>query len=148
MAFFRQIFRKLGVWLSGLFRRLAVWMSGRNGLDQLSLVIVIVSTILQAFASLMSSWLLLVIGFGLYGWALFRIFSRKSVRRAVENQKFLGLWALVSTKIRQFFTRLKNGRRYKYFKCPQCKALLRLTRGQGEREVCCPQCQHRFRQKA
>ena len=148
MGFFQQWLRRLTQGLGDAFRRLVLWMHGRNGLDQLSLTILIVSTLLQAIASPLGFWPLLLIGFALYGWVLFRVFSKKSSRRAAENQRFLAGWALASKKARQFFARMKNLRRYKYFKCPQCKLLLRLTRGQGEKEVCCPQCQHRFRMKA
>ena len=137
MTYFRQ-----------LLRRLAVWMSGRNGLDQLGIASLLVSVALQMIASVSGAGILMLVSLALYGWSLFRIFSKKSFKRADENRKFLTGWGTLKTRLRQFFTRLKLMRQYKYFKCPQCKALLRLTRGQGEKEVCCPQCQHRFRMKA
>ena len=43
---------------------------------------------------------------------------------------------------------MKNRKDYKYFKCPNCKVLLRLKRGCGEKEITCVRCQHRFKQKA
>jgi uncharacterized C2H2 Zn-finger protein len=84
----------------------------------------------------------------LYGWALFRIFSKRSPKRATENQKFLTWWTPIGTKIRQFILRLKLRKQYKYFKCPQCGALLRMSRGAGEKDICCPKCQNKFRQKS
>ena len=131
-----------------LTQKLAVWMRGRNGMDQLSLAILIFSLALQLIASWTGAGFLPLVSLALYAWALFRVFSKKSFKRMDENKRFLAVWEPLKTKVRQFFTRLKLLRQYKYFRCPQCKALLRLTRGQGDREVCCPQCQHRFRTKA
>lgn len=125
-----------------------MWMRGRNGTDQLAIFSFIASVILQLLASILGSGTLLLVSLGLYGWTLFRVFSKKSVKRAEENRKFVSGLGTLKTKARQMIARIRNMRQYKYFKCPQCKALLRLTRGQGEKEVCCPQCQHRFRMKS
>ena len=43
---------------------------------------------------------------------------------------------------------LKNMRKYKYFKCPECHARLRLPRKVGEVTVTCGKCHHAFKQKA
>ncbi len=130
------------------FYKFMMWMRGRNGADQLAIFSFIVSVILQLLASILGSGVLLVVSLALYAWTLFRVFSKKSEKRAEENRKFLTTWGTLKTKARQFIARLKNMRQYKYFKCPQCKVLLRLTRGQGEKEVCCPRCQHHFRMKS
>ena len=45
-------------------------------------------------------------------------------------------------------TRLKNRKKYRYFRCPNCHARLRLPRGVGEVTVNCGQCKHSFRKKA
>ena len=50
--------------------------------------------------------------------------------------------------IRQFINRLRNIRKYKYFKCPQCHARLRLPRKVGEVTVTCGKCRHAFKKKA
>ena len=73
---------------------------------------------------------------------------RPGYKRQRENEQFVAWFANVKTKIVQFFKRLWLRRQYKYFKCPQCKALLRMSRGAGEKEICCPKCQNRFRMKS
>ena len=50
--------------------------------------------------------------------------------------------------VRQFINRVKNLRKYKYFKCPECHARLRLPRKVGEVTVTCGKCRHAFKQKA
>ena len=131
-----------------LGRRFMAFMNGRNGVDHLAFVSLIASLVLQLIGSLTGVGILLLLSLFLYGWALFRVFSRKSYKREEENKKFMAWWSNLSTKARQFFLRLKLRNQYKYFKCPQCKALLRMGRGEGEKEICCPKCQNRFKMKS
>ena len=130
--------------LKQLLYKVRVWMYGRNGVDQLSLVMLLGSLLLQLLAALTGFAPLLFLSIGLYGWVLFRIFSKKSFARQQENTKFLAWWTMVLTRTRQFLLRLKLRKQYKYFKCPQCKTLLRAARGRGEKEMCCPKCRNRF----
>ena len=134
--------------LRNIGQRIAAFMNGRTGFDQLGLACLIGSLALQMIASLTEFPLLMLLSLAAYGYSLFRIFSRKSYKRQQENEKFSAWWASVKTKAVQFWKRLKLSRQYKYFKCPQCKTLLRLTRGGGEKDICCPKCQHRFKQKS
>ena len=134
--------------LKMLSRRFMAFMSGRNGIDQLSIAILVCSLVLQIISSLLGSSVLILASVALYGWALFRVFSRKNPQREIENQKFMAWFTPKFTKLRQFVLRQKLRKQYKYFKCPQCGALLRLTRGAGEKDVCCPKCQNRFKMKA
>ena len=134
--------------LRNIGQRIAAFMSGRNGVDQLGIACVVGSLALQVIGSLTGSSLLMLLSLAAYGYTLFRVFSPKSYKRQQENDKFAAWWANIKIKTVQFFKRLKLMRQYKYFKCPQCKALLRMSRGTGEKEVCCPKCQNRFRMKA
>ena len=134
--------------LRNIGQRFAAFMSGRNGIDQLSIACLIGSLALQIIASFTGASLLLLLSFAAYGYSMFRIFSRKSYKRQQENEKFSAWWANIKIKTIQFWKRLKLMRQYKYFKCPQCKALLRMSRGAGEKEICCPKCQNRFRMKS
>ena len=131
-----------------LSRRFMAFMSTRNGFDQLSMAILIGSLALQLIGSMTGLNVVLFLSIALYGWALFRIFSKRNPKRAAENQKFLSWWTPTGTKIRQFVLRLKLRKQYKYFKCPQCGALLRMSRGAGEKDICCPKCQNRFKMKS
>ena len=123
-------------------------MNGRTGFDQLGLACIIGSLALQVIASVTGISLLMLLSLAAYGYSLFRIISRKSHKRQQENEKFSAWWAMVKTKTVQFWKRLKLSRQYKYFKCPQCRTRMRLTRGCGEKTVCCPHCKNTFKMKA
>ena len=137
MSFFRQL----------LFR-LARFMSCRNGLDQLGMALIIASFVIQIFIPFTGLYQLIYLSYGLYGWFLFRFFSKNKYKRQEENRKFMVFFRNAVLKTKQFFRRLKGMKQYKYFRCPQCKTLLRLTRGTGEKEIHCPRCSHEFHKKA
>lgn len=124
------------------------FMSGRNGADQLSLALLISGIILSLLSTLLRLGLLYYVGLAAYIWAIFRMFSRNVVKRREENTRFINFRQNYRSSIRQFFTRLKNIKKYRYFRCPECKARLRLPRKVGEVTVTCGKCHHQFRQKA
>ena len=124
-----------------------VWMSGRNGFDQLSFATLAASLILQIIGSFTGAGIIAVLSLALYILTIFRVFSRRSYKRAEENTKFLTLWVSTKTKVKQFFMRLKLRKQYKYFRCPKCKTLIRAGRGGGEKDISCPKCRNEFKVK-
>ena len=126
---------------------------GRYGNDQLNFAIVLCALVFglltvftKGIADLVFSliqWMLLVT------WAL-RAFSKNHYNRQKENQSFLRLWSSAKKKfsaVGAFFTRVSD-REHKYFKCPNCKARLRVPKGRGEITVTCPCCRNRFDKKS
>ena len=127
------------------FRKLMV---GRRGADELSLALFIAGLALSFVSSLTGVGLLYLIGLAAYGFAFYRMFSRKIEKRYAENVKFTTAWRKAVASVKQFINRMKNMRSYKYFKCPECHARLRLPRKVGEVTVTCGKCRHAFKQKA
>ena len=127
---------------------LARWMAGRHGVDDLGMVTLFAGLILSLVSSFAGSSLLSLLGLVLYVITIYRMLSRNHEARVRENQKYLSLTGNWTTKIRQFFRRMKNRKEYKYFRCPGCKQLLRLKRGCGEKDITCAKCGHQFKQKA
>ncbi len=131
-----------------LLFRFARFMSVRNGPDQLGMALLVTSFVIQIAIPLTGLTWLIYLGYGLYILFLFRFFSKNRYKRQEENRKFVSFFRNAVLKTKQFFRRLKGRKQYKYFKCPQCKTLLRLNRGAGEKEIHCPRCSHEFRKKA
>ena len=124
------------------------FMTGRHGADQLSLALLIAGLALSMLSSILRVGLLYIVGLVGYVLAIFRMFSRNEEKRYAENAKFMSMWHGAISAVKQFFNRMKNIRKYKYYKCPQCKARLRLPRKVGEVTVTCGNCHHVFKQKA
>ncbi len=124
------------------------FMAGRRGGDELSLALLIAGVTLSILTSVTRFFPLYLLGIAAYGLSIFRMFSRNVEKRYAENVKFLGLWRGWRASFNQFVNRVKNMRKYKYFKCPECHARLRLPRKVGEVTVTCGKCRHAFKQKA
>ena len=124
------------------------FMAGRNGPDNLSITSLWAGVICSILASMIGSGLLSMIGMALYVYSVFRLLSRNTGKRAAENRAFVQKKNQIVTSVKQFFMRVKNSRQYKYFRCPQCRVIIRLTRGCGEKTIRCPKCSHTFKQKA
>lgn len=124
------------------------FMTGRRGADELSLGLLIAGVVLSMLASVLRLGILSLLGMAAYILSLFRMFSRNVEKRYAENVKFLTLWRSCRSAVTQFVNRMKNMRKYKYFKCPQCHSRLRLPRKVGEVTVTCGKCRHAFKQKA
>ena len=124
------------------------FMSGRYGADQLSTTLVYSALALNLLMALTGLSLLGTLGFAALVWALFRMLSRNTQKRYAENAAFLA-WVRPRLKsAKQAFVRLKNSKKYVYFKCPQCHTRMRLPRKVGEVNVTCKSCGHTFSKKA
>ena len=124
------------------------FMLGRRGPDELSLALLIGGFVLSILSGIRGLGLLSLVSMAAYVFSLYRMLSRNVQKRYQENARFMGFWRTSTTRVRQFFNRLKNSKDYKYFKCPECKAMLRLPRKVGEVTVTCGKCHHAFKQKA
>ena len=133
--------------LQRLKESFARFMQGRHGPDNLGMFTLITGLACSLLGSFTGIGILSLLGFALYVWTLFRMFSRNNDKRFAENRKYIELTSNWKTRIRQFIKRMKNRRDYRYFKCPNCKVLLRLKRGCGEKEITCVRCQHQFKTK-
>lgn len=123
-------------------------MAGRHGADELSLALLIGGLVLSLLSSITRIGLFYLLGLAAYAAAIWRMFSRNNEKRYAENAKFVSFRQNATNSVRQAFNRLKNMRTYKYFKCPECHARLRLPRKVGEVTVTCGKCHHAFKQKA
>ena len=118
------------------------WMYGRYGYDELSKflsIAAIILILLSAFIPLLNPIaLFLLIG------SMVRTYSRNIEKRRRERDIYLQR----TGKIKQFFKLRKNMIRdrktHKYYKCPGCKAYLRVPKGRGKIEISCPKCRNKI----
>ena len=124
------------------------FMIGRNGADQLSMAMLIAGIVLSLLTAITKLGIFNLLGLIVLILTIFLMFSRNLEKRRAENQKFVNFRANFGTNAKQLMNRLKNMKKYKYFKCPQCGARLRLPRKVGEVTVTCGKCKNQFKQKA
>jgi LSD1 subclass zinc finger protein len=135
------------------------FMFGRNGADHLSVALLWAGLILYLLGGIVGSIavsvifpilgiLLNVTGFACYVLCIFRMFSRNVDKRRAENRRYVTMAEKKRTERRQAKVRFQNRKTYKYFKCPGCKAWLRLKRGSGVVTITCSRCHTSFTQKS
>ena len=134
--------------LQRLKERLAIFMQGRHGPDNLGMFTLLSGLVASLLGSFTGIGLFSLVGFALYVTTVFRMLSRNNTKRIEENRKYIDLTSNWKLKSSQFIKRMKNSKDYKYFKCPNCKVLLRMKRGSGERDITCVRCGHQFKQKS
>ena len=133
-----NVFRKIG-------NAIARFMYGRNGMDQLNLVLMWVVLILDvvtmlvqrnhAAVSMVLYWL------SMAGWVyvLFRMFSKNLSKRRGENQKFVNwVWRMKSS--RAGAKERHADKDHKYFTCKNCKTICRVPVGKWKIIITCPKC--------
>jgi len=124
------------------------FMAGRRGADELSMALLLAGVVLSMLSTIFRLPVLYWLSLAVYIFALYRMLSRNLEKRYAENEAFLKLWHGKSSAVKQSVNRMKNMKKYKYFKCPECKSRIRLPRGVGEVTVTCGKCHHAFKQKA
>ena len=148
--------------MSGMWNKIKQWlarfMAGRHGMDHLSVALIGAGLALWLLGSIVSSiqitlisligFLITLAGMGCYVFSIVRMFSRNNEKRNDENRKYCLYSERKKTEFRQAKNRFKNRKQYKYFKCPGCKAWLRLSRGTGVVTVTCRKCHTNFTQKS
>lgn len=136
----------MSLWVK-IKQTLRSFMNGRHGADQLNLALLWLGIGLYALGALLGLGFLTLLSAVPYAVCFFRMFSRNQVKRYEENRKYLLLKNRQTTKWKQARTRFRQRKQFKYFKCPNCRAWLKLPRGSGVVTVTCGKCQNSFTQK-
>lgn len=128
------------------------FMQGRYGTDQLCLVMLGASLLIQLAAQFTHRWPWLLLALELAAWALlilsvFRALSKNIGKRRAENAKLLSLGTIVKKKWNKAALMWKERKTHRYFPCPGCHQTLRVPKGRGKISVTCPKCKTEFIKK-
>ncbi len=127
------------------------FMYGRNGVDlfsrfltYLALALLVLRLIIRgAVGNVM--WYLAI---AVLIYAYFRIFSRNLSKRRAENAKYYQYRTKVINGFQDWRDRRRQSRDFKFFRCPSCRAMLRVPRGKGRIRVTCRKCGTAFERKS
>lgn len=138
--------------------RLRRFMEGRYGADALNRFLTICGWVLLLSGFVLSAIdnrVTLIVGSVLVtlSWAflvlsILRTLSKKTSQRAAENYKYF----VYKNKVLGWFRRLKSRwqdrKTHRYFRCPQCRATVRVPKGKGKIRITCPKCKNQFVKKS
>ena len=142
----------IGLWLkqagASFLDMLRRFMAGRYGADQLGMTMLWTALILSIVGSFSRLGLLTLMADALLLLVFWRMLSKDRLKRQHENQTYLQKTYGARKAVTEWFNRVKNGKKYRYFTCPQCKKRLRVPRGVGNVTITCRQCGNKFDKKA
>ena len=145
--------------------RLYRFMQGRNGVDALAKFLnrlsfaCLITAILLTFVSMIclrrdavsASTVFRILYYIVYGLGIllavlwiWRVLSRNVSKRQAENTRFEYRIQKIRRKTTSWKQRWSDRKEYKYFRCPQCKQMIRAPRHKGKIRVTCSKCQHVF----
>ncbi|MBQ7714300.1 MAG: hypothetical protein IJT70_00345 [Clostridia bacterium] len=133
-------------------RKIAQFMYGRYGyagIDGLNTFVIVVSLVLGFVNLFLFNYKAAHIVIAAIQWILFAIFifrlvSRNISARRKENETFRRIFSGIKMFIKLQKDRIKDIKKYRYRKCPSCKAVLRLPVKRGSHTARCPKCGERF----
>lgn len=123
------------------------FMAGRYGGDQLSMVLIIFSALLTLISGFTKLQLFALIAYIPLGISIFRMFSRNTAKRSMENYKFAMLMSPAYSWFKRHQNRFKDRKTHRYFTCPKCGQSLRVPKGKGKIVITCPKCKTEFAKK-
>ncbi len=126
--------------------KLRQFLYGRYGNDQLNLGLVLFGCVLTVILSFFDIYALRLIGTVPYIVALIRAMSKNIYKRRQENEKFLKLTAPLRKAVTEKINQSRD-KQHRYFKCPDCRRVLRVPRGRGKIKISCPHCSKEFIKK-
>ena len=126
----------------------ASFMAGRYGADQLGMTMLWTALILSIVGSFSRVGLLTLMPDALLLLMFWRMLSKDRLKRQHENQTYLQKTYGARKAVTEWINRVKNGKKYRYFTCPQCKKRLRVPRGVGNITITCKGCGNKFDKKA
>lgn len=121
--------------------------SGRSGPDALSMATSFLACVLLIVAMFVGGvlsgvlWLLACV---CLISSYYRIFSRNTARRRLENERFLKLVKPLTDRKDRYLQKRRQKNLYCFFKCPQCSTVLRVPKGKGRIRITCRSCGHVF----
>ena len=128
---------------------------GNDGLNMFLLILMIILAVVNLFIHSRIIYMLQTLCFVFY---LVRFFSTNHYARRNENEKFMKILNKIPFKHKandfntvnynDYNNHPKKEHGYKYFKCPNCKAKLRVPKHKGKITITCPKCRTSFKGKS
>ena len=126
--------------LQKLTTKFQQFMVGRYGNDEFTFFLSIVGLILSFFGNFKYLRILYFVGLFMIVFSLFRSFSKNYEARRKELNWYL-IWSeKPKAYIRLLTNQFRDRKTHRYFRCKNCKTVMRVPKGRGKIEITCPKC--------
>lgn len=138
----RNFFQRIGYSFSR-------FMYGRYGPDELSRFLSVVSLVFLAFSLIPHLHFFYLLAMALLIWLVFRLFSKNAVGRLKERSVYFKIKNSLKGHFNFFRLKFRDRKTHKYYRCPYCKAAVRISDpGHGRKiSINCPKCRNSFIKK-
>lgn len=133
--------------LEKLNDKMQSFMQGRYGIDELSKKMAVLSLICFALSLVTKLTLFLSFALVMMIWVYFRCFSKNISARRSELTTYYNVRQKFKNKIDLRKKMWHDRKTHRYFKCKNCKAVLRVPKGKGNIEITCNVCKHKMRKR-
>ena len=127
--------------------KLIRFMYGRNGVDHFSRFLIVCAMICILADVLVGGGVFYGLGLVLLVYGYFRVFSKNLNKRRAENARYFDIRRKLTGGFRNWRERMKQRKDYCFFRCPSCRAMLRVPRGKGKIRVTCRKCGNAFEKR-
>lgn len=127
-------------WFERMGTKIRLWLQGRYGTDELNRAITWTAVFLLLISVLSGQGIFYSAGFVLILWSIFRSFSKNIYKRREERQWWLNKTAAVKSWLSLQKRKWHDRKEYKYFRCKNCKTVMRVPRGKGRVKMNCRKC--------
>jgi len=123
------------------------FMAGRNGVDHFCRFLSYAA--LAAFIAniIFRSSILWTVALVLIIYCDYRMLSRNLPKRRAENARYLQLRSKITNDFQNWRDRQRQRKDFCFFRCPSCRAMLRVPRGKGKIRVTCRKCGNAFEKR-
>ncbi len=116
------------------------FMIGRYGNDEFTFFLLIFSLIFTFLGNFRRLRVLYFIGLAIICYSLFRALSKNYEARRKELNWYLRWSEKPKAELKLLGNRLRDRKTHTYFKCKECKTVLRVPKNRGKIEITCPKC--------
>jgi hypothetical protein len=124
--------------------QLRKFMYGRYGFDQYTRAIILTGLAITLIASLTRNSLIILLSYIPIIYAFFRILSKNIQKRSKENYIYCDIIRKVKVNFNNFKLLAIGTKTHKYYKCRNCRQMIRIPRGKGKISISCPKCKKEF----
>lgn len=132
--------QRLQEMLQRLAAKMQQFMVGRYGNDEFTLFLLIVSLIFSFLGNFRPIRFMYFMGLALIVFALFRSLSKNYEARRKELNWYLRWSEKPKAELKLLGNRFRDRKTHCYFKCKDCKTVLRVPKNRGKIEITCPKC--------
>lgn len=123
------------------------FMIGRYGVDELSIDTLRLSLLFFVLSLFIKETILPMIGMGLVLFSYIRAFSKNTVKRYAERNRYLPLRQKFMQPLQRTKRKISEGKTYRFYRCDVCNTELRVPKGKGKVKITCPKCGHVFEKR-